>query len=93
MPSIHGIPARPETQSILESIKLTPADTKHLKVKIRWDLKPDILGIDSTEVEYKLLAKSWQVLFLGYNYKVVPILEQQQALMQLLNKSMASKLD
>ena len=58
----------PETHNILKPIKLSPTDAKDNKVKIRLDLKPDILGADRTPVEYKLWAKSWWVFYLGSNY-------------------------
>ena len=73
--------APPETPKFLEPIKLAPNDTRDSKVKIRTDLKPDTPSVNSTPVEYKLWAKSWRVLYLGSNYTVFSILEQQQALM------------
>ena len=67
--------APPETQNFLEPIKLAPNDTRDNKVKIRTDLKPDPLSVNSTPVEYKLWAKSWRVFYLGSNYTVVSVLE------------------
>ena len=61
--------APPETQNILEPIKLSPSETRYNKFKIRSDLKPDILSVDST----KLWAKSWKIFYLGSNYTVVSI--------------------
>ena len=84
--------APPETQNFLEPIKIAPTDTLENKVKIRTDLKPDTLSVDSTPVEYKLWAKSWRLFNLGSNYTVVSVLEQQQELLQLLDKALASKL-
>lgn len=48
----------PETQNILEPIKLAPKEAKDNKVKIWTDLKPDIVNLDSTPVEYKIWANS-----------------------------------
>ena len=62
--------APPDTQNFLEPIKITPSDNRKSKVKIRADLKPDTLSVDSTPVEYKFWAKSWRVFNLGSNYSI-----------------------
>ena len=48
--------------------------------------------MSTAPVEYKFWAKSWRVFYLGSNYTVVSVLEQQQTVMQLLDKALALKL-
>ena len=80
-----------EARELLNPARPPPQNTVENKVKVRTDLKPEILSSDSTPVEYKIWAKSWKVFYMGSNYQVAPLIEQQQALLQLLDKALAAK--
>ena len=80
-------------KNILEPLKASPADSKDTqKVRVRNDIKPEQLCNDNTPVEFKLWAKAWRVFFIGSNLQVADLEEQQQALVHLLDKPLASKL-
>ena len=81
-----------EARDLMDPIRAGPTNANNeVKVKVRTDLKPEILTADSTPVEYKIWAKSWKVFFLSSNYNIAPLIEQQQAIFQLLDKALAAK--
>ena len=83
-----------EQQNIFEPLKIqtTAAPKEAPKVRVRNDIKPDQLCNDNTPVEFKLWAKAWRVFYIGSNLQIAELEEQQQALLHLLDRPLASKL-
>ena len=62
------------------------------KVKIRVDLKPDTLAHDATPVEFRIWTKEFKVFFRSSNLWKGEKIEQQQALIKLIDTVLAAKL-
>ena len=62
------------------------------KVKIRVDLKPETLTNDATPVEFRIWKKEFKVFFPGSNLWKGEKIEQQQALIKLIDSVLAAKL-
>ena len=67
-----------------------PQDTD--KVKSRRDLKPKTLTNDATQVEFRIWTKELKVFFRSSNLGKGDRIEQQQALIKLINSVLAAKL-
>ena len=81
-------------KNILEPLKNKPETPSKdpPKVRVRNDIKPEQLCNDHTPVDFKLWAKAWRVFYLGSNLQVADLEEQQQALVNLLDRPLSSKL-
>ena len=62
------------------------------KVKIKVDLKPETLTNDATPVEFRIWTKEFKVFFRSSNLWKGEIIEQQQALIKLIDSVLAAKL-
>ena len=62
------------------------------KVKIRVDLKPETLTNDATPVEFRIWTKEFKVFFRSNNLWKGQRIEQQQALIKLIDSVLAAKL-
>ena len=62
------------------------------KVKIRVDLKPETLANDATPVEFRIWTKEFKVFFRSSNLWKGEKIEQQQALIKLIDSVLAAKL-
>ena len=62
------------------------------KVKIRTDLKPETLTNDATPVELRIWTKKFKVFFRSSNLGKGDNIEQQQALIKLIDSVLAAKL-
>ena len=67
-----------------------PQDTD--KVKIRTNLKPDTLTNDATPVKFRIWTKEFKVFFCSSNLTKGDKIEQQQALIKLIDSVLAATL-
>ena len=75
---------------LLAPKETTPQETN--KVKIRTDLKPETLTNNATLVEFRIWTKEFKVFFQSSNLGKGERIEQQQALIKLINSVLAAKL-
>ena len=61
------------------------------KVKIRTDLKPETLTNDATSMEFRIWTKEFKVFFRSSNLGKGDKIEQQQALIKLIDSILAAK--
>ena len=67
-------------------------NSKNEKIKIRLDLKPAPLHNDATPVKHRVWTKEFTVFFRGSKHNKANIIEQQQALLKLLDSQLAAKM-